>query len=111
MDWGVRRLERDVIKSIYIRDSSGVLALIVHGQNGCILFAVVNQFSFRKSSLLSSIGSGSFGNASTSSGISGVVLVLVENCRTFWILVLVLAALGARTSSTKGVPGSKLLLP
>ena len=88
-----------------------MLALIMHGQNGCILFAVMNQFSIRKSSLLSSIGFGSFGNASSSGGISGVVLVLVENCRSFWILVLVLAASGMRTSSLKEMPGSKLLLP
>ena len=111
MDWGIGRLERDVIKSIDIRDDSSVLALIMHGQNGGILFAVMNQFSFRKWSLLSSIGFGSFGNASSSGGIPGVVLVLVENCRSFWILVLVLAASGTRTLSLKEVPGSKLLLP
>ncbi len=111
VDWGVGRLERDVIKSIDIRDCSGVLALIMHGQNGGVLFAVMNQFSFRMLSLFSSIGFGSFGNASSSGGISGVLLVLVENCRWFWILVLVLAASGTRTSSSKGVPGSELFLP
>jgi len=111
MDWGIGRLERDVIKSIDIRDCSGVLVLIMHGQNGSILFAVMNQFSFHMLSLWSSIGFGSFGNASSSGGISGVVLVLVENSRSFWILVLVLAASETRTSSLKGVPGSELFLP
>jgi hypothetical protein len=111
VEWGVGGLERDVIKLIDIRDCSGVLALIMHGQNGGVLFAVMNHFSFRMLSLFSSIGFGSFGNASSSGGISGVLLVLVENFRWFWILVLVLATSGTRTSSSKGVPGSELFLP
>ncbi len=42
MDWGVGRLERNVVKPIYIRDSSGVLALAMHGQNGCIWLMIVS---------------------------------------------------------------------
>ncbi len=58
VDWGVRRLERNVVKSIYVRDSSGMLALTVQGQNGSILLTVVDLFSICESSLLSSVGSG-----------------------------------------------------
>ncbi len=85
-----------------------MLALAMHGQNGGILFAIVNLLSFRESSLLPSVGSGFFGNPSTSNCVSGWVLVLVENRWSFEALGL--AASGTRTSSSKRVPGSKLLL-
>ncbi len=58
MDWGVGRLERNVVKSIYVRNSSGMLALAMHGQNGCILLAIVDLLSVRELSLLPSVGSG-----------------------------------------------------
>ncbi len=58
MDWGVGSLERNVVKSIYVRDGTGVLALAMHGQNGCILLAIVDLFSIHESSLLPSVGSG-----------------------------------------------------
>jgi hypothetical protein len=101
-------LERDVAEPIYFRDGSGMLALAMHRQNGSILFAVVNLLGFRESSLLPSVGSGFFGNPSTSNCVSVWVLVLIENRWSFEVLGL--AASGTRTSSSKGLPGSKLLL-
>jgi hypothetical protein len=100
MDWGVRRFEGYVIESVHIRNGSGVLALTVHGQNGCILLAVLGQFIFHESFLLFSVGSGSLRNTSSSRAISkGKLVVLVEDWGTFWILVL--ASSGTRTSSLK----------
>ncbi len=58
VDRGIGRFKSDVVKSIYTRDGSGVFALVVHGQNGGILFAILGQFSFRESFLVSSVGSG-----------------------------------------------------
>jgi hypothetical protein len=60
VDWGVGQLERDVIKPIDIRNGSGVLLLSMDGQNGCILFAILDQFLLRESFLLSSIRFGPF---------------------------------------------------
>ena len=97
-------MERDVAESIYLRDGSGVLVLIMHGQNGGILFAIVNLLSFRESSLLPSVGSGFLGNPSTSNCFSGWVLVLVEYRWSFEVLGL--ATSGMRASSLKGLPGS-----
>jgi hypothetical protein len=58
VNWGIGRLERNVAKSIYVRDGSFMLALTMHGQNGGILFAVVDLLNFRESSLLPSVGYG-----------------------------------------------------
>ncbi len=100
VDGGVRRFEGDVVKAINIRNGSGLLALTMHGQNGCILFAILGQFLFCESLLLSSVGSRPFGNTSSSRGISGgELVVLVENWGTFWVLVL--ASSGTRASSSK----------
>ncbi len=44
VDWGVRRLERDITKLIDARDGSGVSSLAMRGHNGCILFAILSQF-------------------------------------------------------------------
>jgi hypothetical protein len=108
VDWGIRKLKRNVVKSVYARDGSGVLTLTMHGQNGHILLAVMSQLSVRELSLLPSVGSGFLGDASTSNGVSNRVLILVKDWGTFWILVL--ATSGTRASSSKGVPGLKLLL-
>ncbi len=101
-------MERDVAESFYFRNGSGMLALAMRGQNGGILFAIVNLLSFCESSRLPSVGSGFFGNPSTSNCVSGWVMVLVENRWSFEVLGL--AASGTRASSWKGLPGSKLLL-
>jgi hypothetical protein len=98
----------DIAKSIYVRDGSGVLAMAMQVQNGGILFAIVNLLSFHESSLLPTVGSGFLGNPSTSYCVSGWVLILEENRWSFEVLGL--AASGTRTSSSKGMPGSKLLL-
>ena len=103
VDWGIGRLERNVAKPIDARDGSGVPSLTVHGQNGGILFAIVNLLSLSESSLLPSVGSGFFGNPSTSNCFSGWVLVLVEYRWSFQVLGL--AATGTRASSSKGLPG------
>ena len=44
VDWGVRGLERDVIKLIDARNGSGMSSLAMRGHNGCILFAILGQF-------------------------------------------------------------------
>jgi len=44
VDWGVRGLERNVIKLIDARNGSGMSSLAMRGHNGCILFAVLSQF-------------------------------------------------------------------
>ena len=44
VDWGVRRLERDVAELIDARDDSGMSSLAMRGHNGCILFAILSQF-------------------------------------------------------------------
>jgi hypothetical protein len=85
-----------------------MLALAMRGQNGAISFSIVYLLSLRESSLLPSVGSGFFGNPSTSNCFSGGVLILVENRWSFKVLGL--AASGTRTLSSKGLPGSKLLL-
>jgi len=108
MDRGIGRLEGYVTESIYLRDGSGMLALAMHGQDGGILFAIVNLLSFRESSLLPSVGSGFLGNPSTSNCVSGRVLVLVED--RWSVKVLGLTTSGTRASSLKRVPRSKLLL-
>jgi hypothetical protein len=79
-------------------------ALMMHGQNCFILFAVMHHFSIRESSPLTSVTSRFLRYASGFGGLG----ILIKYWGTWRLLGL--AASGTRSSSSKGMPRSKLLL-
>jgi hypothetical protein len=95
---GIRRILVDVTKLMYIRNGSIMLTLAMLRQNGCILPVVFSKLRLWISLIMSSVLSGSFGNASGPWTTSSCwVLVLVKD---WWSSgVLRLTASRSRTSS------------
>ena len=79
-------------------------ALMMHGQNGCILFTVMRQFGIRESFPLASVSSGFFGYASG----FGRLRIWVKYWGTCGLLGL--ATSRTRTLSSKGMLRLRLLL-